>query len=442
MMMKKFLFLVVCFFLMMNRISAVSLECPSIASPFEVITCQIKDEEYIGIKAKYKLADSFNYIGIGSGSLWKKYYASELGFSFGNVSNDDKFKMDVEFEVDKNVLVNQDYVLELVDIEVVDKEYKYIKLDNISSTIKVLSNINTLEDIKVSTGELKPIFDKNVTSYGVVVDSDTIIIDGVATDDFSVISGDIGEKKLEYGVNNFVISVTSARGEIRNYYLYVTRKIKEVKKSSDFTLKSITLSSGELKFDKNKFLYAIDVSYDIEDILIEAIPNSDKAKVDIIKPDSLIVGENYIEIIVTAEDGTVGKYVIVVNRNDKLSSDASIKRVVIDGYDIDFSSDVYKYQLEIANESKLDIEVVLNDNKASYKISGNNKLKNGSIINIQVVAQDGTFKNYQIEIVKLDKSNSDFIINGINPIVLIGLLLVVIVVFVVKTIKKRNLEKV
>ena len=66
--MKKFLFLVVCFFLMMNRTSAVSLECPSVASPLEVITCQIKDEEYIGIKAKYKFDGSFNYVGINSSS--------------------------------------------------------------------------------------------------------------------------------------------------------------------------------------------------------------------------------------------------------------------------------------------------------------------------------------------------------------------------------------
>ena len=105
--------------------------------------------------------------------------------------------------------------------------------------------------------------------------------------------------------------------------------------------------------------------------------------------EKIVVGENTVKINVTAEDGTVGTYVIVVNRKEKLSSDNSIKSLVIKGYELDFKSDIYQYNLQIDGEEKLDINIELNDEKAKYKIKGNNNLKNKSIIEIEVTAEDG-----------------------------------------------------
>lgn len=436
--MKKIIFLVSCFFLMINSANAVELTCPEIVSMGEVINCQIVDEEYIGIKAKYDLGNEFIYKNIKVNNSWKTYYAGSTGFGLGNVSNDEKLNIGLELQVADGVVVNQDYLVKLIDVEVVNSSYQYVRLDNIESKVRIVSDDNTLKSLEISSLGLVPSFSSDVTSYKASVDVDRIVINAVASDEAAVVNGDIGEKKLEYGVNNFIITVTSARGNVRNYYLYITRKLAEVKKDSDFTLKSLTLSTGDkIKLEKNEYLYSVDVLYEVENIEVEAIPNSNKASVVIEKPEKLIVGENNIVVIVTAEDGSVGKYVIVVNRSEKLSNDATIKNLNIAGYEINFESGRFFYELQMGNEKKLDIDVVLSDSNAKYQIIGNNNLVNGSVINIQVVAQDGSFQTYRIQIIKELLFNSSSVGSGISIIALIGLSLLVMGVLTIMNVKRR-----
>ena len=56
--------------------------------------------------------------------------------------------------------------------------------------------------------------------------------------------------------------------------------------------------------------------------------------------------------------------------------------IKINNYDISFDKDIYEYELTIKDEDKLDIEPMLMDNSSKYSIIGNNKLKNGSVIEI------------------------------------------------------------
>jgi len=56
----------------------------------------------------------------------------------------------------------------------------------------------------------------------------------------------------------------------------------------------------------------------------------------------------------------------------------------IKGYDINFSKDKQVYSLKIEKEKTLNIEVILEDPTSSYKITGNNDLKDGSIIKINI----------------------------------------------------------
>ena len=438
--MKKIIFIIGCFFLMINSTWAVTLNCPDIAAIGEVFSCSVEEEEYLGMKANYKLGNEFSYVDAKSDSSWKNYYFGSQGFSVGNVNENSKFMMNFDLKVTEQALINQDYLIELADIEVVNSQYEYVKLDNVSSKIRIVSNDNTLKVLGINNGVLTPSFSGDVTSYEASVYSDKVVINAVLNDDSAILAGDVGEKTLDYGVNNFVISVTSARGEVRNYYLYITRKSEDatIKESSDFTLKSLKLSHGKIDFDKNKFLYSVNVDYDVESIVVEAVANSSKANVRIEKSEKLEVGTNNVVIVVTAEDGTVGRYVIAVNRGEKLSDDATIRELRIEGYELDFYSDVYDYELEIEKEEKLDIEVILNDSKAEYEISGNNNLKNNSVITIKVVAKDGSYKNYKINIIKQGESNSDSIANGISYIVLIGLISLAIGVIIVKIVSNIN----
>ena len=444
--MRKIILGVFCFFMMMNSSWAVTLSCPEVASPGEEIKISIKESEYNGLKVKYNFDSNFIYRDMIINSSWSSYYDGVDGFSIGNVNNQDSLVMDINVRVDMNALVNKDYTLELVDIEGNNNEYKSVSLDDVSCIIKLLSDINTLESLVVEGVNLSPKFDKNVFSYSGVTKKDKINIKATLSDIDSKIEGDIGEKTLNIGVNTFIIKVTSPRGNVKEYKLYITREFekvddKENEKSNDATLKSLSLSNGKINFKSDNFLYNVDVGYDVDNIEVEAIPNDSKAKVEIVRSDVLEVGKNTIEVIVTAEDGTKAIYVVIINRKEKLSSDASIKDLVIKNYDLEFKTDIYNYVLAIDGEKKLDIKVILNDNKAKYTIKGNNDLNGDSIIEIEVIAEDGSSQVYKIDINKLSESNSNIIIQYIKIITLIGFIILIGIVLVIKIIKTIHNKK-
>lgn len=319
------------------------------------------------------------------------------------------------------------------------------------------SRDNTLKSLEINNGKINLNFDSSVLYYDAVVNSDSVEITAVVNDSNAVLGGDIGDKKLEYGINKFVITVTSEYGEVREYYLNITREREKQNKSNDFTLKSLVLSDGNIYFDKGKFFYKTSVGYDVEKIDVIAIPNNDRASVKIEKSDSLLVGKNNIVIVVTALDGTVGKYEIEIIREGKkeeikkeetkkeevkLSDDATIKSLVIKGYDLDFKSDIYDYDLLIGSENSLDIKVVLNSEKASYEIVDNENLVNGSIIKIKVKAEDGSSLEYKINIKKVKtKFNSGSIVDGVSLYILIGLVLLVMIVIVFNIIRDKSNDK-
>ena len=152
---------------------------------------------------------------------------------------------------------------------------------------------------------------------------------------------------------------------------------------------------------------------------IEATPNSEKAKVTINGNDNLSVGDNVFKINVEAENGKVTIYTINIVRKkqgEKISNNNSIKSITIKNHSIDFKSNVYKYTVK-ANEKELDLTITLDDENATYKIFGNENLKNGSEIKIKVTAENGEEKTYTLVI---KKSNLGLIIGIICIIALIG----------------------
>jgi len=436
--MKKIIFFIVCFLFITSNVWAISIECPNISSPGEEINVKVRDDSYNGIKAKYKFDSNFLYQDMTLNKSWRSYYDGVDGFSIGNVINSDDLDMDISLKVKMNASLDEEYVLSLSDIDVNDSSDKTVRLDDISCNIKLVSDINTLDSLVIDGVSLSPKFDKNVLSYKATTKSERIVIKAKVSDSSSKIEGDLGEKKLNIGVNNFVVKVTSARGNVREYKIYITRTID--KKSSDVTLKSLKISNAKIDFKKDVFLYQVNVSNEVESIDIEAVANDKKALVNIDKPDKLVVGENNIKVIVTAEDGTKGVYEIVVNRMHKLSSDASVKNLIIKNYDINFSSDVFNYELEIDNEDSLDIDVILNNDKATYNIEGNRNLIDGSIIKIVVTAEDGNINNYNLKIRKPSQNNSNSIFDYIGIVPVILFVSLVLLVLIIKIIKSKFLK--
>lgn len=280
------------------------------------------------------------------------------------------------------------------------------------------SNNNYLKSLTLSNGSIN--FKKTTTEYNINVakDIDKITIGATLEDSKSSFENGFGPRtiNLSLGNNTVYIRVRSESGQVRTYTLNINR---DDGRDSDSSLKNIKLSNGKITFDKNTLEYKVTVEYKIDKMQIETTPNSEKAKVTINGNDNLSVGDNVFKINVEAENGKVTIYTINIVRKEqgeKISNNNSIKSITIKNHSIDFKSNVYKYTVK-ANEKELDLIITLDDENATYKIFGNENLKNGSEIKIKVTAENGEEKTYTLVI---KKSNLGLIIGIICIIALIS----------------------
>lgn len=168
-----------------------------------------------------------------------------------------------------------------------------------------------------------------------------------------------------------------------------------VVKSSDSSLKSLTVSSGSIDFIPSTLEYNLDVSSNVSTIEIQAVPNDTKATVKLPDKLSLETGLNTFAIVVTAEDGSTTTYKINVNKLENIiSENALLSSLNISGKQINFSSDVFEYKIGNITTSKLDINATAIDGNAKIKIFGNNNIGKDGVIIIRVTAEAGNYKDY------------------------------------------------
>lgn len=330
-----------------------------------------------------------------------------------------------------------------------DENGKESSVTPITNTIRIASTNNDLSSLSLSTGNLNPIFSSNITSYSAIIDASAVTINARASSNYAIISG-IGKVNLNYGSNTYRVVVTSESGTTKTYNINIVRPNNTNNNTSDTSnrdnntatlssnnyLSNITLSNGNINFNKNITEYNITVDYQVSNIEVIATAEDSKSKVEITGNTNLEIGNNIIEIKVIAENNSTRIYKINVEKKDEsyvLSSNNNISSVNIKNYDFDFNSNITNYTLTIKDEEKLDIEVILEDSKSTYNIQGNNDLKNNSVIKIEVIAEDGTNKIYQINI----KSN-DKIIKAIFITIIIILLIINIVRLFLKYRRLKN----
>ena len=96
-----------------------------------------------------------------------------------------------------------------------------------------------------------------------------------------------------------------------------TNKKEETKKSNNNYLSSITLSDGNITFDKDVLTYDIIVDYETTTIEIKANVEDDKAIITGDGKHTLNVGSNVIKITIKAEDESERTYTLNINREEK-----------------------------------------------------------------------------------------------------------------------------
>lgn len=113
------------------------------------------------------------------------------------------------------------------------------------------------------------------------------------------------------GLRSITVSIASP-GQTVTTPTRPTTPTQTIKKSNDNNLSTLTVNNGELvpNFNSSQTEYSLNLSADVTNLLIEATPSDSKAKVDGTGEKTLTPGTNNIEIVVTAEDGSIKKYII------------------------------------------------------------------------------------------------------------------------------------
>ena len=137
---------------------------------------------------------------------------------------------------------------------------------------------------------------------------------------------------LREGANPIGVRVTAENGTTKNYTVTVTRQAADTggsTQSSDASLSGLLVSAGTLtpSFSAATTSYAVAVEHTVESVKLTPTVNHAGATVTVNGAEvasgspsgsiSLSVGENPIEVVVTAEDGTTRTYRVTVTRAEK-----------------------------------------------------------------------------------------------------------------------------
>ncbi|MDM8534264.1 cadherin-like beta sandwich domain-containing protein, partial [Clostridiaceae bacterium HSG29] len=237
-----------------------------------------------------------------------------------------------------NNVVYNPVVTQIIPLTVGDNII-YIKLESGDYTIEYSISVTRLEAIhldglNVSDYSISPEFNKSTLNYSVSdVPYTTNSIEIIATkakesdevsmkvNDGSYVDNSTQTILLNVGENIIHVKVNNET-EIIEYIITV----KRIEASSDNDLKSLSITGNGINFTKDNHNYSLTVDDTISNITVNAEVNDDKASLNINGEDfntasasksvNLNYGTNTINVVVTAEDSSVGTYIITVTRKD------------------------------------------------------------------------------------------------------------------------------
>ncbi len=263
----------------------------------------------------------------------------------------------------------------------------------------------SLGSLSVTGQNINPTFNKDVTSYTLTVpfEISKLTINAVANSSTSTVG--ISSSNLVVGNNTITIKVTAENGDVKNYVITVTREEQIIDKNNklqDLIVEGFNITPT---FNNDIFNYSMVVPYDIDSLLVNAVAESDLASVVVTGNNNLKVGQNEIKVVVTAEDLSKREFTITVTKEAEevivLDSDNTLKSLDL-GYSYSpiFDSLTSVYILNVENNiTSLDITAIPNSDKATYEVIGNNNFKEGiNSITIKVSAEDGSIRNYIVNV--------------------------------------------
>lgn len=264
--------------------------------------------------------------------------------------------------------------------------------------VKAKSSNSKLNDIILSAGQLKPIFNPETLVYDVEVDYDTknIELNPVKGHEGQTVNIR-GNTLLRPGKNTFLIDIVAEDGVTTTTYSVVVNR-----DSQDFIgLNNLVVTPGELSpiFDPEKKVYYVSLP-EIDDIIDIETEADDKFTVEGQGPKELNMGTNTFPIKVSDETRETTYYVIV-NRGPVDS--VYLAHLGIDKYPLKETFDKlsfdYSSEMIVADTITPKIEAIAEDPNATVTISPHDDLSEGNHpITITVSLPDGRSQVYNLNI--------------------------------------------
>lgn len=291
----------------------VSLNCAkSTLKSGDSMICTIKantDEEASGISGKIVLGDNLTLEQFNVAAGWE---------GTGNEGNiglyTDKNKKG-EFDIGSFVVKagnkqGVDTSVSLSDVSIADADFNEETFTVQPFSVRVVSKDNGLSDIKIN-GKTIEGFDSSKDNFELSLSDTKVTISATATNSSSKITGDIGEKKLEYGNNTFKINVTSETGDVKKYTLYIDKpEIRQIK--------SITMNGDKFHVVNGVYSFTKEYKKNVSSIVFDA-ELVNEADVDFVEGfgprtvDNLVPGKNVVLFKTVDKNGEVLTYTINVN---------------------------------------------------------------------------------------------------------------------------------
>lgn len=169
-------------------------------------------------------------------------------------------------------------------------------------------------------------------------------------------------------------------------------------KSNDNSIRRVTVNSEEIDVSDS-----MSYSTTKEKAIIYVVATDYKATTEYNSNAKLTIGDNIIDIKVTAENGDVKEYKLNIIREKVLSNNKNIK-IIVDDEELIFNLFESKTIYLSNSKNKIDLKYELEDKNAKVEIIGNENLKVGeNEVVVKVIAENGEGQDYTIIVDKYSK---------------------------------------
>ena len=315
--------------------------------------------------------------------------------------------------------VNLNYGINTVLIKIRNKEGNIRTYTILVTRKDTRTSDNTLNDVKLSVGEIN--FNANVTDYKIEIPTSTKEVNiesTISSDKASYVDNYVpGNVTITGDTTVKLIKVKSQTGSTRTYVFTFIKEGTDTIDNSSLQISKLAIPDAYVPFESDVANYSFTVGYSTNIIDIRPTLNDENStyRIRVKKKNDtdysiasntgigLDVGENFIEIIVEDNTGDTSYYRFTIIRKEfglEISNDTSLKDLKVLGYDIEFKPEKRDYTVKIKQEKSLVITAVPNNNRAEVLIRGNDELTGFSTVRIKVIAENGEYETYSIDIKK------------------------------------------